>query len=548
MRYCFLLLIFSFFLYLPSLNNQLFWDDEQFIYDNVYVKTFDVKNILTQNTIAGAGETSQYYRPLTTLSFAFDYQLWQNNPVGFHLTNTILHSFAGVLLFILLFKLGINKKWALFFAAVFVSHPLQTESVVYANSRGDSLYAFWLFLSYILFTLLWDTQKKQLSLYNLHLKLEKWHIILGVVATFMLAVLSKEIALGGLLLFPIIAVNQQLRTRVQKKHTLQYSIFTILLLILSVAGYFAFRKMFVQLGPVINYYAGTPYGDSIAIRTYTFAANVWTYLQLLIFPYPLHMERSPEVITSLFNPLVLLTNALLFLLFCFGFLEFKKRHSIFIWLGTYWFFALLGPVSGLIPVNGMFYEHWLYTPLVGFLLCGYGLIQLLPHSLLQLLKKNAVPIAAVVIFVYSLLTLRQNYIWGDAIRFYTYTLHFSQTARIRNNLAMAYADRGLEQKAVEEYKKSLEIDATYPQTHYNLAQAYLALGESELAVQEYTKAIDLDPSFYFAYRPLILLHATNQNMLEAEKYLARLEQELPDNPAVVQLRQTVQTVFEKSQK
>ena len=109
-KYCLLLIGIGILVYTPSLTNKLFWDDEQFIYNNQHVKRFDIVKIFTTNTIDGAGETSNYYRPLTTLSFAFDYQLWGINPIGYHLTNTLLHTSAGVLVFLLLLSLGMTKK------------------------------------------------------------------------------------------------------------------------------------------------------------------------------------------------------------------------------------------------------------------------------------------------------------------------------------------------------------------------------------------------------------------------------------------------------
>ncbi len=545
MRYCLLLLGFAFFLYLPSFNNDLFWDDEQFIYNNTYVKAFDVKNIVTQNTIAGAGEISQYYRPLTTLSFAFDYQIWGNNPIGFHLTNTLLHAFAAVLLFLFLTEIGIRKKYALTIAAVFIAHPLQTESVVYANSRGDSQYAFWLFTSLFLFSLLLRTKKSTLALYNISFTVQKWQLLLGTVSTFICAVLAKEIALGGLLLFPAVLLLQKIHTKSKatSKNT-RYQFATISLIALSVGAYFLLRHYFVNLGPFINYYAGSEYGDSVLVRIFTFAASLWLYLKLILVPFPLHMERSISVITTALHPAVIASTVGIAVLFLLGLKELQKKQAIWIWFGTYWFFALLGPVSGVLPVNGMFYEHWLYTPLVGVLICCYGMFQLLPKNLTIIILKLKTPILAILFSIYVLLTLRQNYLWGNAIRFYSYTLSHSETARLRNNLAMSYADKGQTQKAVEEYKKSLSITDTYPQTHYNLAQAYVAQGQITEALVEYTAALEIDPHFMYAYQPLILLYAQQKNQDLAETYLQQLEALVPGNESVAALRKTAQSLLQ----
>ena len=68
--------------YLPSLQNGFLWDDEVFFLNNENVAKFDVVKMFTESTTSGAGQTSNYYRPLTSLSFAIDYQLWGEKPLG----------------------------------------------------------------------------------------------------------------------------------------------------------------------------------------------------------------------------------------------------------------------------------------------------------------------------------------------------------------------------------------------------------------------------------------------------------------------------------
>ena len=79
----------TFLAYFSSFSNPFIWDDEQFITSNAYVRNFDIGKIFTTNTVAGAGVQSNYYRPLTTLSFAVDTAIWGSNPFGFHLTNLL---------------------------------------------------------------------------------------------------------------------------------------------------------------------------------------------------------------------------------------------------------------------------------------------------------------------------------------------------------------------------------------------------------------------------------------------------------------------------
>ena len=72
--YIIVLIAVGFLVYAFNLNNQLFWDDDEWIKGNVFVHDFShLKEIFTQNILSGFGLNSNYYRPLLLISFAFNY-------------------------------------------------------------------------------------------------------------------------------------------------------------------------------------------------------------------------------------------------------------------------------------------------------------------------------------------------------------------------------------------------------------------------------------------------------------------------------------------
>src|SRR3989304_8889856 len=85
--------------YINSLSGDFIWDDIEQIADNPVIK--DIRNIpsfftshlwsLIRNPTIG----SYYYRPFFLLSLAVDYNLWGLNPLGYHITNLILHALAS---------------------------------------------------------------------------------------------------------------------------------------------------------------------------------------------------------------------------------------------------------------------------------------------------------------------------------------------------------------------------------------------------------------------------------------------------------------------
>ena len=130
---------------------------------------------------------TQFYRPLISLTLAFDYLIWKANPIGYHLTNTLYQCASSIFLFLLtrriLREFGERQAntAAFFTAALFAGYPLHAEVVSWIIGRVDGvctafyLAAFWLFVA-------WYQDKNK----NL--------LILSCVA-FLLALLSKEMAI-----------------------------------------------------------------------------------------------------------------------------------------------------------------------------------------------------------------------------------------------------------------------------------------------------------------------------------------------------------------
>jgi hypothetical protein len=82
-----------------------------------------------------------YYRPLVNLSFAIDAQWSCTRPIGYHLTNSVLHATTSALVFVLLISLGLGCVPALFGALIFLAHPVHAGSVAWIPGRNDVLMA-----------------------------------------------------------------------------------------------------------------------------------------------------------------------------------------------------------------------------------------------------------------------------------------------------------------------------------------------------------------------------------------------------------------------
>ncbi len=142
--------LLSFMTFLPALRNNFVtgWDDGVNLVDNPYFRGFG----WTQFKWMWTNHLLEHYVPLTWMSFGLDYVVWKLNPVGYHLTNILLHGVnAGLFLWLALrlFKLArpaaadrdqASLIWGAAFAALLFSlHPLRVESVAWATERRDML-------------------------------------------------------------------------------------------------------------------------------------------------------------------------------------------------------------------------------------------------------------------------------------------------------------------------------------------------------------------------------------------------------------------------
>ena len=547
--------LLSVIVYLPFVNSPLFWDDEQFIYNNQFVRQFAVKKIFTTNTVAGAGEVSNYYRPLTTLSLVWDYQFWQTNPIGYHLTNLILHGFAGVVLFWLLCLLQIPLKASLLISTLFVIHPLQTEAVAYANSRGDSLYSLFGLLNLLLVVLVFNKKSKKLIVGGIELELNRWLLAAGEVLFYLAAILSKEIGLALLGLIWLVILHQLIKEHglsisnwIKKLFAQPITLFILFTPVLVALIYLWLRSGPLKFAEQLNpYQPGYIYGESVLVRLNTFAKVLFIYARLLFVPYPLYMERTTQIVTSTFSGWAMGVVGIATALFFLGKREYQTQKSIYIWFGGLWFIFMLVPVSGIVPINDILYEHWLYLPMIGFWLMIYGIWKLLMISrsyqnLTKILPKSYKLLLGTWMATLILLSWRQNYLWSNPIRFYLYTLSHQPTARVHNNLAMAYADINQLELAIEHYQKALEFGIEYPQIYNNLGNTWLNLEEYQQAKEAYQKAIALNPSLIQSQLGLIQTYLQTQEFELAYKLADNLQQIGVDQVIVERLKEEIEVV------
>src|ERR1043166_484330 len=122
---------------LPSLpNGFVSLDDPFYVIDNTTIKAWSFQNLKTIFTEPVLGT----YLPLTMLSYMIDSQFFGLNPLGYHLTNLILHLFCTLLVFLLIDRIVGDAVVAFISATLFGIHTMHVESVAWISERKDVLY------------------------------------------------------------------------------------------------------------------------------------------------------------------------------------------------------------------------------------------------------------------------------------------------------------------------------------------------------------------------------------------------------------------------
>lgn len=486
------LILITFITYLNILPNKLFYDDEELIYKNAYVSDLRFfPRYFTSNMIAGAGKTSNMYRPVLIISFAIDRLLWGNNPLGYHLTSILLQAINGILIFLLISYLFKNRLLAFLTSVLFIIHPVQSEAVVYASGRTDPLMLLFCLSSILLLLKSTKTQNINLPLYS------------SSIFLFLLAVLSKEIAV----ILPFLVVLAYFTYMKLNRNNLSRLVILISPFLFLDAFYVLLRLTVLNFADTLNFYSSVNiYNSHLTVRLFTFTSAFLQYVKVLIFPKDLIFSRDITILTSVINPTTIVFIIILTVIFLLS-VKLWGRNKLFLF-STVWFFIGLIPVSGIIPINNIVAEHYLYLPSVGFFLfISYLFTWIFGKSKNRNMRYFFMASITVLIAILSTRTIIRAFDWRDAVTFYTVSLKQSPgNIPMQNNLAMTYADMGQLDLAVDQYKTIITQNDIYPNTHHNLGNIYKQQKKYEEAEKEYLAALKMDPKFYFSYYALTDLY------------------------------------------
>jgi len=535
----FVLIIFSFFLYINTLNHGYVLDDHSVIRENSLTKggISSIGKIFQSGYRDGFGANgNDLYRPLSKVMFAIEWEIAPNNAKIGHLVNILLYSLTCFLLFIVLVRYIKINVYVLFVASLlFAAHPIHTEVVANIKSRDEILAMLFLLLSLLL-----------ISNYIANNKIISF---IGSLVCFFLALLSKE---SAIVYVGIVFLVLHFFTETNfKKNAILTSAFAVA----GITYIFIHIQIIGNLGipnvPLVdNSLMGTAFAPSTFLEKKLTAVYILgKYLLLLFFPHPLSCDYSYNTIPlvkSVANPGFLLSLIVHAALLFYAFRNFKQKNIVA--FSILFYFVSISITSNVFMIIGTnMAERLLYFPSVGFCLAlayvGSKVFKINFNASISKISalintnKTMSLLVIAVTFIFSVKTFSRNKDWkSDGTLFNTdvekvpnsahmlfYTANHlmnkdslllpNKEARIAK--AEAYIKKALKmyelfpdahnvaarilyerkqfKEALIHYSRALQLNPSEVMNHNNIGSCYFNLGQYDKALIEYEKALKINP-------------------------------------------------------
>jgi protein O-mannosyl-transferase len=506
--------------YVPAMRGGFVWDDDDYVQENRVLRSDDgLRAIWTEPT-----SVPQWY-PLVHTTFWLEFRLWGLNPLGYHVTNVLIHIFSMALLYLVLLRLEV--RGALLAAGVFGLHPVMVESVAWITERKNVL-SLLCYLGSLLCYLRFEEASKR----------GPWPWYALSLVLFVGALLSKTVTCS--MPAVVLLLIYWKRGRLSLKSILPTLPF--FLVALPLALYTAHLEE-VRVGAV-----GAEWNLSLMERVLVAGRAIWFYAHKIVWPQELVFSYARWQLDAgvwwqhLFWVGVVVVLVSLFLL--------RRRIGRGPLVAACIFCGTLTPALGFFSVYPMRYsfvaDHFQYhasIALIVLVVAGVVRVSLRPGSPV---RRVAVPLAALVLAVLGARTWWQCRNYKDLETLYRSVLeHVPDSWFAHNNLAAVQVLKGKMDDALRLFRRAKEIypliavnpgDETGPQISpeaFANFQVGSILGRStssiahpltdaekerrlKTAIHYFEKAVALYPAYRSAHTNLASAKATLGDLRAAE--------------------------------
>jgi len=468
--------------YMPAMKGGFIWDDDTYITQNSLIAAPD-----GLYRIWFSKEQPSQYFPLVYTIFRLEHKLWGFNPLGYHITNIILHIINSLLLWRLLRLLDVPGAWLA--AAIFALHPVQVESAAWITERKNVLMTFFFLLS----LLAWMRFMEKPAVYFYFVSL----------VFYILALFSKTTACT--LPAALVLILWMKNILIDKRRWQQITPYVVLGLVMGI--FVVWREHYIlgtsrlrlELNPVE--------------RLLLAARALWFYIGKLLWPTKLTFSYPKWDISWMQPVQYLWLIAWAIVGWCMW--HWRERLGRGVIAGIVFFVATLSPMLGFISLYTFRYtyvaDHYQYVASIGLIAIIVAL------GCRAAAKIRLLPIAAVIILAgYGILAWRQCHIYKNAETLWQDTLAKNPNCWIaHNNLGLMLQSAGKYEEAQNHYQQSLQTQPDNAEAHNNMGSILGIQDKLDEAVIHLRKSLELQPDFPTAHSNLGLALAKKKEYEEA---------------------------------
>ncbi|MGZ4986890.1 MAG: tetratricopeptide repeat protein, partial [Limisphaerales bacterium] len=466
---CLGLVLAVFGVFWPVLNSDFVnYDDLGYITNNQ-----NIHHGLNAESLKWALTTghSSNWHPLTWISHMLDIQIYGLKPMGHHLTNLLFHAANSVLMFLLLRRMT-GAMWpSAFVAALFALHPLRVESVAWVSERKDVLSTFFWILTVGAYVRYVQTPAQRTKSFAISL------------VFFALALMSKPmvVTLPFILLlldvWPLKRIDvSQFSFRNLRRPILEKLPYIALALISSVVTFIV-----QQHGGAVSSLSSLTVAQRIENMFVAYVRYVgktfWPTNLSILYPHP---GQWPWWLIIMSVAILAALTALVIR---------QSRSRPYLAVGWFWFLGMLIPVIGLVQVGiQSMADRYSYLPIV-------GLFIMVTWAAMEFVRVRAAltTLAVIALGACCVLTPIQAGYWKNSETLFLHAVAVTDDNYLAyNNLGFYLSNKGEPQRAMQFYKKAIEIKPTYEDAHNNLGYCLAGMGKNEEAIEEYKKALGIN--------------------------------------------------------
>ncbi|MEO7085099.1 MAG: tetratricopeptide repeat protein [Gemmatimonadaceae bacterium] len=463
------------------------WDDPQNFLTNPNYRGLGWQQLAWMWTTFHMG----HYVPLSWMTLGLDYDLWQMNPAGYHLTNLIIHCANAVLIYALALELlgkdgretrdsphGFKAYASAAIAALFFAvHPLRVESVAWITERRDVLSLFF-YLASVVAYIRGATPSNSRVWYSLAL-------IFGAFAMLSKATaMTLPAALLLLEIYPLRRLGGAVRWQSVEAKNVLFGLVPFVLLSAAAAA-----LSIAALHPGAR--AQLTLGAKVAVSAYSI---VFYLLKTLIpvrlsplYPMPLNVDPLSAVFLAAYCTVITVSGV--------AWLLRKRFPAVSVaWLA---FVIITLPMLGVVQ-NGpqIAADRYTYHSAAVFaLLLGAGIFRL-PRAAYT----ATLGVASAIVLTLGTLTWRQTQVWHDSETLWSRVLELEPNSAVAEyGIGQLRVSSGKIDEGIAHYERGIAIDSSYADVYNNLGMALASRNRFDEASKAYARAVIIRPRFDEAY-------------------------------------------------